>query len=376
MKSTSPDRRVTEHPLRDLCEDRDLLVRVGDDVHPGRQDRQAEEHRAEERTHPHEGRDRVPPFGWLERGHAVRDRLDPGDGRATRGEGLQDQEDESEARQRLRRRERELLRGLGEVPVARRTKDVAKRIAHHQEEEVRGGREDPPRFPDAPEVAEREDHDEGQRDRHPPCVEPLEHGGQRRRPRCHGDRDGQDVVGEQRDAGDLRRLDPEVVAGDQIGAAGLRVCADRLPVREQEDAQHQEQRDRDRHDLREGRSSETGHDEDAEDLLGRVGGGRQVVAGEDGEGGGLPQPLVDEPIRREGCSHDPALQTGRAIRARGTRCRDLVNRPLALCLLHADSVGPLVSATAQDGGRAPQDVLKMHRCSPRGPPRGMRDSEG
>ena len=56
--------------------------------------------------------------------------------------------------------------------------------------------------------------------------------GERRRERggAGGDRhrDGEDVVGEQRDAGDLRGQQPEVVAGDDVGAAGRRVGLDRL----------------------------------------------------------------------------------------------------------------------------------------------------
>ena len=47
---------------------------------------------------------------------------------------------------------------------------------------------------------------------------------ERRRERGGAGRDrhrhGEDVVGEQRDAGDLRRQQPEVVAGDDVRAAG------------------------------------------------------------------------------------------------------------------------------------------------------------
>ena len=55
---------------------------------------------------------------------------------------------------------------------------------------------------------------------------------------------GEDVVGEQRDAGDLGGQQTEVVAGDDVGAAGRRVRLDRLPVREDQEAEHHEQGDR------------------------------------------------------------------------------------------------------------------------------------
>ena len=109
------------------------------------------------------------------------------------------------------------------------------------------------------------------------------------------DRDGEDVVGEQRDAGDLRRQQAEVVAGDDVGAAGGRVGLDRLPVREDQEPSttssaivigttSAERGDAD------------GRHEDAEDLLGRVGRRREVVGREHRERGRLAEPLVLEPL--------------------------------------------------------------------------------
>ena len=51
-----------------------------------------------------------------------------------------------------------------------------------------------------------------------------------------------------RDAGDLGRFHPEVVARDQVRAAGLRIGPDRLPIGEEQDAEHEEEHDGDRHD--------------------------------------------------------------------------------------------------------------------------------
>ena len=194
--------------------------------------------------------------------------------------------------------------GCGRDPVTHAEQGRTQQDPHHQEEEVRGCREDPPRFAHASEVAEREDHDEAERDRHPPRVEALEDRRQRRRPRGDGHRDGQDVVGEERHAGDLGRFHAEVVARDQVGAASLRIRPDRLPVGEQQDAEHEEERDRDGHDPGEDGDAESPCDEDAKDLLRCVGRGRQVVAREDGERGGFAESLVDQALRRERRSDD------------------------------------------------------------------------
>ena len=61
-------------------------------------------------------------------------------------------------------------------------------------------------------------------------------------PADDGHGDGEDVVGEQRDAGDLRGQHAEVVAGHDVGAAGARVRLDRLAVREHQD--HEQDDDR------------------------------------------------------------------------------------------------------------------------------------
>ena len=69
---------------------------------------------------------------------------------------------------------------------------------------------------------------------------------ERRSPGRDGHRNSERVVGEQRDAGDLGRQDPEVVARDDVCAAAVGVGLDRLAVGEQQDREDREHRDRDR----------------------------------------------------------------------------------------------------------------------------------
>ena len=61
-------------------------------------------------------------------------------------------------------------------------------------------------------------------------------------------RDGEHVVGEQRNAGHLRGKQTEVVAGDDVGAAGGGVGLDGLAVRQDQEAEHHEQCERHRCD--------------------------------------------------------------------------------------------------------------------------------
>ena len=106
-------------------------------------------------------------------------------------------------------------------------------------------------------------------------------------------RDGEDVVDEQRRAGDQRRVLAEVLAAHDVAAAAARVGEDRLAVRERDDREQDRDRDRDRDQRvepeREARRAERG---DEEDLLGRVRRRRDRVGGEDRERDGLRDALV------------------------------------------------------------------------------------
>ena len=120
--------------------------------------------------------------------------------------------------------------------------------------------------------------------------------------KCRGDRgdarrrrhgDGQDVVGEQCDPGDLGGDDAEVVERDDVGAAGRGVLLDRLPVRERQEEQHHQHRDGEGDEQREGGDAHGDH-QHPEDLLRRVRRRRDAVRREDGQGGRVAQPLVLE----------------------------------------------------------------------------------
>ena len=123
----------------------------------------------------------------------------------------------------------------------------------------------------------------------------------------HRHRHREHVVGEERHPGDLRGQEAKVVPGDHVGAARRRVGLDRLPVGQDQEGQHDEQRGRDGNDEAEGRQPHR-RDQDPQDLLGGVGGRGQVVGGEDGQSRRLPQPFVDELVRPEGWAEKPVLE--------------------------------------------------------------------
>ena len=74
--------------------------------------------------------------------------------------------------------------------------------------------------------------DEAERDRHAVRAQVGERGGQGGDAGRDRHRHGEDVVGEQRDAGHLGGQQAEVVLGDDVGAAGRRVRLDGLAVAE------------------------------------------------------------------------------------------------------------------------------------------------
>ena len=239
----------------------------------------------------------VAPGGLLERRHAVGDGLDAGDRGAARGEGVQHDEQRGAHQQPV-------------VPLAELDHPAARAhgleaAGHHlghadpqqhdhvDHEEVGGDGEDLPRLPHAPEVAERDDPDEARRRSAPGRFEHVERRDQGRGARGGRHRHGQDVVDEQRGPRHLGGDDAEVVLRHQVRAAGRGVLLDRLPVGEDQEAQHHQHRDGDGHHQRERRQADHRH-EDVQDLLGRVRRRREVVRGEDGEGRGLAEPLVLE----------------------------------------------------------------------------------
>jgi hypothetical protein len=84
-------RAAAEHGAADLGDDGLRLRRSDLKLH--REEREPQEHHAQEASHPHQRRPGIPPFGRLEGGDSVRDRLDTGHSRTSRRERVQDQEE-------------------------------------------------------------------------------------------------------------------------------------------------------------------------------------------------------------------------------------------------------------------------------------------
>ena len=121
---------------------------------------------------------------------------------------------------------------------------------HREDHDVDVGRhrEDPARLLDPAQVRDRDERDEEQRDLDAVVGEISQRRDREDRGDAGGDRhrDGEDVVDEQRRAGDERRHLAEVLAAHDVGAATARVGEDRLAVRRDDDREDQRDRDRDR----------------------------------------------------------------------------------------------------------------------------------
>ena len=284
---TSRASAVAEHRPAHLGEDRLVVARVRVEVVG--QHRDAEEQRAEDDRHPRERGRRVLRLRPAERGHAVGDRLDAGERDGARREALEDQEQaERAAGLRAPPRTRSGSNGIVLMSPNQPKNDCVSPTTTSSGEdddvEVGRDREDPARLLDAAQVGER---DERRRARG--RAAPAGRRGPERRDRDdRGDagrdrhRDGEDVVDEQRRAGDERRVLAEVLAADDVGAAAARVGEDRLPVRRRDDREQDRDRDRDRDQRVEPeREARRPDDGDEEDLLGRVGGRRDGVGRED-----------------------------------------------------------------------------------------------
>jgi len=125
-------------------------------------------------------------------------------------------------------RQRRIDRDDAAGEVAIQTRDQEQRDA--DDEEVGRDREDVPRFPDAAQVADREDGEEPQA--HLDAIR-FESGKRRQDGQDSGrdaDRNGQGVIHEQRRGGDESRRRSDVFFGDDVRAASGRVGVNRLPV--------------------------------------------------------------------------------------------------------------------------------------------------
>ena len=183
--------------------------------------------------------------------------------------------------------------------MSSRDEGAVEAVAHQRGEahdvDVGGHREHAARFLDAAEVRDADQRDQRQAEQHPVFGEIVELGDRDDGGDAGGDRhrDGEDVVDEQRRAGDERRVLAEVLAAHHVAAAAARVGEDRLAVRRDHDRQQDRHRDPDRDQRVEAEGEARGADrDDEEDLLGGVGGGRDGVGGEDRERDRLRDPLM------------------------------------------------------------------------------------
>ena len=124
----------------------------------------------------------------------------------------------------------------------------------------------------------------------------------------HGD--GDDVVDDQGDGGDLGHLDPEVLPGHDIRAAGAGVDHDDLSVGEGDEEQHDDDGQCDGQKQAEGRHADGPHEHE-EDLLGPIGGRRDAVRGEHPERHRLAEALDREALGDERRTEQCLLQRGR-----------------------------------------------------------------
>ena len=273
----------------------DLAGELGDDglldhrsqmVVP-RQERDAHEERDEDDAEPPEHDAGVPGFRRLEGGNAVGDGLHAGEGRAPRGEGPEDEKDG------------QVLRGGSERPRRLRGHIPRQRPAHEPvededargtHEEIGGQREELARLAQAAEVGEGDRRHEADADGHAIVEEGRNGRGEGGHAGGHAHGDGEHVVDEERPRRDEAGQRPQVVLGDDVRAAALRVGEDGLAVR----AHHHRDQDGDGHadgdGQVEGRAAR--EHEDEEDFFRRVGHGGQRVGGEYRERRGLGEPLV------------------------------------------------------------------------------------
>ena len=263
----------------------------------------AYEERDQDDTEPRQHDACVLRLGRLERGHPVRDRLHSGERRAARGESAEDEEQRQVLSGRDGRASRERRRVPAEGPA---NEPIDDQDAEAEDEQVGRQCEELAGLADAPEVAERDEGDERDPEDDPVRVERRDGGRERRHPRRHADGDGQHVVDQQRSARDQPRQRAEVVLGDDVGTAALRVGEDGLPVGARHHGDQDGDGDADGDRVVESRGA--GEDKNEQDLLGRVCDGGECVGREDRERRGLGEPLVAGLRRCEGTPDQELLE--------------------------------------------------------------------
>ena len=215
--------------------------------------------------------------GGLKAGDAVGDRLGAGHGGAAVGERAHEEEQPEGLGRDVGRDDAGHLRRLAEQRAEHAEAEHQQRAA---EEDVGRGGEDRAALADAAQVHGHDDQDREDDDRHRDRRENRE-GRIEGLDACrHADRDGQDVVRQQRRGRDQARQDAQVRVGDDVAAAAVRVRADGLPVGERDEREDANDREGDRQQPAEGLGEPTAEQGEQARLRG-VGHRRHDVGGED-----------------------------------------------------------------------------------------------
>jgi len=216
------ERAGAERGVTELAE-HGFVVRRHETLEVGKH-RRADEQCDEQAGHPAQGRARVAPLDRLERRDAVGDRLDAGHRGRAGTEGAQDEQE----RQPLGGGDARLLRD--EVVAGGVAEPDRDEHEHPDDERVGRDREQLARLTDAAQVAVQEEGDDGDADHDRVVADRGDGGADGSHARGHRDGDGEDVVAHQaaggREPGDVS----EVVAGDDVRPAAVRIGADGLPV--------------------------------------------------------------------------------------------------------------------------------------------------
>jgi hypothetical protein len=257
----------------------------------------AHEERDKDDPEPREHDPRVFRFGRLEGRHAVRHRLHPSQRRASGSEGAQDEENT------------EILDG-GDTRIG----DVRRRVpsegpayetvddedGHERDEQIGGQGEQIAGLPQPSQVGHGDGGDKAHPDDHAVVVEGGHGRGQGSHASRHAHRHREHVVDEEGRARDQPRQRSQIVLGDDVRAAALRVGENSLPVRAHHDRDEGGDGEADGNRVVE--SDRPRQDEDEQDLFRSVGHGGERVRGEDGQGGGLGKPFVASLRRRQRAS--------------------------------------------------------------------------
>ncbi len=213
---------------------------------------------------------------WLpERRHAVGDGLDTGDGGASGGKGSKE-ENEGDSRRRM---DRDRGADLGHRVGMKRPDDEDGEDA--DDEHQRRQHQEPRRLRDADEIDRGEQHEADETDHEQVGCQSREHAGETRCPGREADRDGEDVIDDERRRSEQRDAAAEVELGDRVRPSALGMGRDHLRVGEDEQDEHPRDDQRQRH--REPQRAGPGENEDEHHRLRPVGDARQCIETERGE---------------------------------------------------------------------------------------------